>query len=206
VSNLPKIKLSVRKGANADIPLRIETGLLSFAAITAMTKSAPLRVTAPAHGVPDGWYVAIIDAKGMTSLNAADSNDIRDTEFHRVTWIDADTLDFDDISSANFKPYTSGGYLAFYAPMDLSAYTSARMDIKLRVGGDVILALSTTAGTLEIDAATSTVWIRLTDADLEAISSRDYVTDIELVHATAVDAICSADSVMSVLPEVTTSA
>jgi len=203
---LPKIKLSVRKGANADIPLRIETGSLSFAAITAMAKSAPLRVTAPAHGVPDGWYVAIIDAKGMTSLNAADSNDIRDTEFHRVTWIDADTLDFDDISSANFKPYTSGGYLAFYAPMDLSAYTSARMDLKLRVGGDVILALSTTAGTLEIDAATSTVWIRLTDADLEAISSRDYVTDIELVHATAVDAICSADSAMSVLPEVTTSA
>jgi len=203
---LPKIKLSVRKGANADIPLRIETGSLSFAAITAMTKGAPMRVTAPAHGVPDGWYVAIIDAKGMTSLNAADSNDIRDTEFHRVTWIDADTLDFDDISSANFKPYTSGGYLAFYAPMDLSAYTSARMDLKIRVGGDVILALSTTAGTLEIDAATSTVWIRLTAADLEAISSRDYVTDIELVHATAVDAICSADSVMSVLPEVTTSA
>lgn len=111
-SDLPKIKLSVRKGASADIPLRLETGTLSFAAISAMAKSAPLRVTAPGHNIRDGWYVAIVDAKGMTELNAVDSNSIRDNEFHRVTWIDANTVDFDGISSANFKTYTSGGYLA----------------------------------------------------------------------------------------------
>lgn len=202
---LPKLKLSVRKGASADIPLRIETGTLSFAAISAMSKSAPLRVTATGHNIPDGWYVAIVDAQGMDELNAADSNDISDSEFHRVTWIDGNTVDFDGISSAGFKTYTSGGYLAFYAPMSLSSYTSARMDIKTRVGGDVILALNTTDATLEIDAATSTVWISLEDDSLDAVPARDYVFDIELVHATAVDAICSAESVLTVLPEVTTS-
>ncbi len=202
---LQKLKLSVRKGASANIPLRLETGTLSFAAISAMAKSAPLRVTAPGHNLPDGWYVAIVDAKGMTELNAADSNSIRDSEFHRVTWIDADTVDFDGISAANFRTYTSGGYLAFYAPMSLASYTSARMDIKTRVGGDVILALNTTGGTLEIDAATSTVWIRLDDTSLDAVAARDYVFDLELVSASAVDAICSADSVLEVLPEVTTS-
>lgn len=204
-SDLPKIKLSVRKGASADIPLRLETGTLSFAAISAMAKSAPLRVTATGHNIPDGWYVAIVDAKGMVELNAEDSNAIRDSEFHRVTWIGADTVDFDGISSANFKTYTSGGYLAFYAPMGLASYTSARMDVKTRVGGDVILALNTTGATLEIDAATSTVWIRLEDDSLDAVPARDYVFDIELVHATAVDAICSAESVLTVQPEVTTS-
>jgi len=178
---LPKLKLSVRKGASADIPLRLETGALSFAAISAMSKSAPLRVTATGHNIPDGWYVAIVDAQGMDELNAADSNDISDSEFHRVTWIDGNTVDFDWISSAGFKTYTSGGYLAFYAPMSLSSYTSARMDIKTRVGGDVILALNTTDGTLEIDAATSTVWIRLPDDALDTVSARDYVFDIELV-------------------------
>ena len=40
---------------------------------------------------------------------------------------------------------------------------------------------------------------------LDAVPARDYVFDIELVHATAVDAICSAESVLTVLPEVTTS-
>lgn len=161
--DLPKIKLSVRKGASADIPLRLETGTLSFAAISAMAKSAPLRVAATGHNIPDGWYVAIVDAKGMTELNATDSNAIRDNEFHRITWVDADTVDFDGISSANFKTYTSGGYLAFYAPMSLTSYTSARMDVKTRIGGDVILALNTTDGTLELDDVTSTVWIRLED-------------------------------------------
>lgn len=205
IGSLPKIKLSVRKGASADIPLRLETGTMSFAAISAMEKSAPLRVTAPGHNIPDGWYVAIVDAKGMTELNASDSNAIRDSEFHRVTWIDANTVDFDGISSAGFKAYTSGGYLAFYAPMSLASYTSARMDVKTRVGGDAILALNTTDGTLEIDDATSTVWIRLEDDALDAVAARDYVFDIELVSATAVDAICSAESVLTVLPEVTTS-
>lgn len=202
---LTKLKLSVRKGSSVNLPLRLETGTLSFAAISAMAKSAPLRVTAPGHNLPDGWYVAIVDAKGMTELNASDSNSIRDSEFHRVTWIDADTVDFDGISAANFRTYTSGGYLAFYAPMSLASYTSARMDIKTRVGGDVILALNTTGGTLEIDAATSTVWIRLDDTSLDAVAARDYVFDLELVSASAVDAICSADSVLEVLPEVTTS-
>lgn len=204
-SDLPKINLSVRKGASVDIPLRLETGTLSFAAISAMAKSAPLRVTATGHNIPDGWYVAIVDAKGMTELNATDSNDIRDNEFHRVTWVDANAVDFDGISSAGFKTYTSGGYLAFYAPMSLASYTSARMDVKTRVGSDVILALNTTDGTLEIDDTTSTVWIRLEDDALDAVSAREYVFDIELVSATAVDAICSAESVFEVLPEVTTS-
>lgn len=203
--DLPKIKLSVRKGASADIPLRLETGTMSFAAISAMVKSAPLRVTATGHNIPDGWYVAIVDANGMVELNAEDSNAIRDNEYHRITWVDADTVDFDGISSANFKTYTSGGYLAFYAPMSLASYTSARMDIKTRVGGDVVLALNTAAGMLEIEDATSTLWIRLADDALDTISARDYVFDIELVGATAVDALCSADSMLTVLPEVTTS-
>lgn len=202
---LPKLKLSVRKGASTDLPLRIETGTMSFAAISAMANSAPLRVTATDHNIPDGWYVAIVDAQGMNELNAADSNDISDSEFHRITLVDANAVDFDGISSAGFKSYTSGGYLAFYAPMSLTSYTSARMDIKTRVGGDVILALNTTDGTLEIEDATSTVWIRLEDDALDAVAARDYVFDIELVSATAVDAICSAESVLTVQPEVTTS-
>lgn len=205
MGNLQKLKLSVRKGASVDIPLRIETGTLSFVEISAMSKSAPLMVTAPGHGIPDGWYVAIIDAKGMTELNAENSNSIRDSEFHRVTWIDADTIEFDYISSARFKTYTSGGYLAFYAPMDLSGYTSGRMDVKTRVGGDLMLALNTVDGTLEIEEETSTVWIRLADDALDDVSAKDYVFDIELLTATGVDALCSADSVFAVLDEVTTS-
>lgn len=204
-TSLPKLSLQARLGASTDIALRLETSELRFVAITGMAKTAPLRVTAVSHGIPDLWQAAVIDARGMTEMNAADSNAIRDAEFHQVTVVDADTVDFNGISSANFNRYTSGGFLAYYAPLDLSGYTGARMDIKRRVGGAVDLSLSTTAGTMSIDAATSTVSIALDETDLSALSARDYVFDIELIRVGGIDAICSAESVFSVLPEVTTS-
>ena len=204
-STLPKLTIHARLGASADIALRLETSVLKFVAIAGMSKTAPLRVTAPSHGIPDMWYVAVIDSRGMTEMNAADSNKIRESEFHQITAIDANTVDFLEISSAGFETYTGGGYLAYYEPLDLSGYTSARMDIKRRVGGDVDLALNTTDGTLEIEASSNTVWIRLDDTTLDALPAREYVFDIELVSATAIDAICSAESVFEVLPEVTTS-
>lgn len=204
-STLPKLTIHARLGASADIALRLETSNLRFAAITGMAKTAPLRVTAPAHGIFDQWHVAVVDAKGMTQLNAADSNAIRDSEFHQVTFVDANTIDFNGVSSAGFSTYTSGGHLAYYAPLDLSGYTSARMDIKRAVGGAIELSLKTTNGMLAIDAATSTVWIHLSAADISSLVARDYVFDIELIRAGGIDAICSAESVFSVLPEVTTS-
>lgn len=203
---LPKLTLSPRLGSTHETALRISSQTMRYSPISGMAQSAPLEIFSTAHGILDGWKVAIIGAKGMVELNASDPNDIKVSEYHRCTVIDADTVDFDGISAANFRTYTSGGYLAFYAPMSLASYTSARMDIKTRVGGEVILALNTTGGTLEIDAATSTVWIRLDDTSLDSVAARrDYVFDIELVSASAVDAICSADSVLEVLPEVTTS-
>lgn len=92
--SLPKLALSIRKGSAYMTPLRVETGNLSFAAITGMSKSAPLRVIAPAHNIPDGWYAAIVDAGGMTEFNATDSNSIQDREFRRTIRVDADTVDF----------------------------------------------------------------------------------------------------------------
>lgn len=203
--SLPQITVEARKGASETITFRIETSIKKFVAISAMTNTAPMRVTATAHHVPDQWFVAIIDAIGLTDLNAADSNDIQDDEFHQVTVIDANTLEFNGISAASFGVYATSGYIVCYEPLDLSGYTSARMDIKRKVGGAVELSLSTTAGTMSIDAATSTVSITLDETHLSALSARDYVFDIELIRVGGIDAICSADSVFTVLPEVTTS-
>ncbi|HNO35958.1 MAG TPA: hypothetical protein PKK30_16660, partial [Nitrospira sp.] len=86
---LSRLRLTVRRGASADIALRLETSAKKFAAITGMSKTAPLRVTAAGHGIPDMWYAAVIDARGMVEMNAADSNKIRESEFHQVAVIDA---------------------------------------------------------------------------------------------------------------------
>ena len=203
MKTLSTLKIEVRLGASADIPIRVETGSLTFAPIASIAKSAPVRVvTTDPHGIHDGWRAAIVDAKGMTELNA---DTVSDRDLTKVTVIDATTLDLDGISSLSFRTHTANtGAVAFYAPKDLSAYTSANMDLKKRIGGVVEANFSTTAGTLEIDVATNAVWLRLADTDTALLSARDYVFDIELTRPTGIDAICSANSIFTVFPEVTT--
>jgi hypothetical protein len=64
---LPKLTLSPRLGATHETALRISSQTMLYAQISGMAQSAPLEVTATAHGIPDGWQVAVIGAKGMTS-------------------------------------------------------------------------------------------------------------------------------------------
>ena len=192
---------SIRIGASADIQIRIETGEVEFALISSISRSAPARVvTQAAHGLLDGWRVSVVDAKGMTSIN--------DVRLNSVSVVDTTTVDLDGVSSLGMSAHTAdSGALKWYAPKDLSDYTGARMDMKRSVGGDAVLSLHTDDGTLEIDAATSSVWIRLSPTALSTagVTARDYYFDIELIRSDGVDAICAATSTVTVLPEITTS-
>lgn len=199
-----KLTLTVRRGASADIPIRVESDVLSYATITAIAQSAPVRITAASHGIPDGWRAAVMNAKGMTEINA-ENNPPKDSELRKVTVVDANTVEFNKVNSAGFRAYVSGGQLAFYTPRDLSAYSAARMDVKTKVGGEALASYHTDDGTLELDPVNEALWLRLTAAQTGAFVARSYVFDIELVRPSgAVEAICSADSVFVVLPEVTT--
>lgn len=195
----------IRRGASSDIPIRIETDVLSFVPIASISKSAPMRVvTSSTHGMPDGWRGAIVDAKGLTEMNASSS--IRDSELHRVTVINATTLDFNNVSSLNFNTHTAlTGVIAFYTPKDLSVYTSARMDLKKTVSGSIIATFSTVSSTLQIDNTAKALWLRLTAANLSAITAGQYLFDIEMVRASGVDALCTSDSTVNILNEITTS-
>lgn len=192
---------SIRIGASADIQIRIETGEVRFAPISSISRSAPARVvTQEEHGLLDGWRASVVDSKGMTSIN-----DVRPTS---VSVVDTTTVDLDGVSSLGMSAHTAdSGALKWYAPKDLSGYTGARMDLKRAVGATAVLSLHTDDGTLEIDSAASSVWIRLPATALSdaGVSARDYYFDIELIRADGVDAICAATSVATVLPEITTS-
>ena len=196
--NLP----SMRLGASADIQIRIETDEIVFAPIATIDRSAPARiVTQSAHGLLDGWRTSVVDAKGLTDLN--------DRGATRISLIDSITVDLMEVSTlgASRAHTVNSGALKWYAPKDLSDYTGARMDLKRAVGGDAVLSLHTDDGTLEIDVATSSVWIRLSPTALSdaGVTARDYYFDIELIRPDGVDAICAATSTVTVLPEITTS-
>ena len=192
---------SIRLGASTDIQIRVETDEVRFAPISSISRSAPARVvTQAAHGLLDGWRVSVIDAKGMVAIN-----DVRPTS---VSVVDTTTIDLDGVSTLGMSAHTAdSGALKWYAPKDLSGYTGARMDLKRAVGDTAVLSLHTDDGTLEIDAASSSVWVRLPETALSdaGVSARDYYFDIELIRADGVDAICAATSTVTVLPEITTS-
>lgn len=203
-SYLPTLKLQARIGDTTAIPLRLEQDAWTFASISAMSKSAPLAVTAPAHGMPGTWRAAILDAKGMIEINTA-WDELEEATLRRVTCPDANTIKFDGVSSLSFGTYVSGGVLAYRSPRDLSAYTAAKMDLKKSVGGTPALSLSLANSRLVIDNTAKSLSIALSAADKATLSSGTYYFDIELSNPSTVYAVCSAESTIEFLPEITTS-
>lgn len=200
---MQKLEISIRSGMSVHIPIRIESDSIEYVDITAMEKSAPLRVTVPNHPIPDGWRACIQNAGGMSTLNA-EWEGLRDLDLRRVVVIDANTVAFPGINASGFRTYSAGGQIAFYAPKNLSSYTAARMEVKTAVGGELLCALTITDGTLEIDAEQSAVWMHLSPTTLVDLGAGKYVFDIELTDGVDVLAVCSADSTITVLPEITT--
>lgn len=198
------LSLTVRRGAKADIPIRLESDTPAFVPITAMSQSAPIQIIAPAHGLPNGWRAAVMNAGGMIELNTP-WNRLTNASLRRIARIDADTVAFPDVNSASFRTYTGGGQLAHYPPIDLAAYNAAAMDVRSAVGETLLAHYSTADGTLELDAANAALWIRLNDAATAELPAGTLVFDIELAAvAGGTTAICAPDSTLLVLPEITT--
>lgn len=210
---MQKLNLTIRRGATIALPIRVESSELAYAPITAIQRTAPVSITATAHGIPDGWRAAVANAVGLTELNA-ENNPPKDAELRLVTRVDADTIEFNSVNAAGYRKahVASTGQLVFYKPVDLSLYTGARMECKDRVGGTRLALFATPAtvadlldGELELDSSNDTLWLRLTDEESSVIDFDKCVFDIELLRANGdVEPICTADSVLTVLPEVTT--
>lgn len=120
--------LTILQGKTFSLPIRWEVEPYVYKAVTDISQTAPVQITCVGHGVPDGWRVAVVSAKGMTQINAANTPP-KDSDYVVATVVDADTLELNTINAAGFKPYTSGGYVQYRTPKDLTGFT-ARMSIK----------------------------------------------------------------------------
>lgn len=202
-----KIALEMRKGSTIAIPLRIESQTLTYKPITGISLTAPIEIEAPGHGLADGWKAAVMNAGGTKQINAA-NNPPSDAEFRAVTVVDADTIQFNAVNATAYTAYTSGGHLVYYAPVDLSAFASARMTVKNRVGGTEIASFTTANGGLELEPATNTLWILMEAADSAAITAKKGVFDIELIDGSGNvnpdGDFCAAESTITFLHEITT--
>lgn len=149
--------ISLRKGSSLSLPIVWESNRLIYRQITAIQNTAPVRITCPLHGVPDGWPVAIANAKGLVDLNAL-GNPPRDNEFRSATFIDANTIELNLVNGAAMKAHTANtGQVVFYEPVLPVVGLKARMQIKNKVGGDVLYVLTTENGLITLDAVTKRI-------------------------------------------------
>jgi hypothetical protein len=126
------------------------------AAITAIAQSTPVLITAPGHGIPDGWPVAVYGVLGMNDINIR-AYPPEPSDLQPASVLDADTLTINDRSSATWFPYKSGGVVVFNPPVDLAGM-SAIMTLwgsPDRIGAP-LLTLTNGAG-ITIDTAAKTI-------------------------------------------------
>jgi hypothetical protein len=179
-----KQALTIIQGDTFDFPVHWETSTFEYIPIIGITQAAPAVVSATSHGVPDGWRVAIVSCKGMTQINAENSPP-RDSDLIITKVLTSDTLELNSVNASEYKAWTSGGYVQYYIPQDLTDYI-ARMDIKDKVGGTVLLALDTTNNRIVIDNAAKTITLHIDATDTAAITWKTGTYDLELEDAAGV--------------------
>ena len=115
-------------GATWNPVFRYASSVLTSKAITGITKAAPMVVTAVGHAAPDGWPAAVVSAGGMTQANAT-RYPPQGLDWKAATLLTADTVAFNKVNSADFTTYTSGGFLVYYTPVDLTTVSAAVLSI-----------------------------------------------------------------------------
>lgn len=177
-----KKDLTVLQGKTFEQIVRWETEPIAYAPITNIAKAAPAVITSAAHGIPDGWRVAVVSVKGMTQINAKNTPP-KDSDYH-VGDMDTNTVTLHDVNAADYTAYTSGGYLQYNTPHDLSGYT-ARMKIKDKAGGTVLA--STEVGDAPLDTITTavdnvlkTITVTIAASDTAAFTWTTGVYDLEI--------------------------
>lgn len=171
-----KLNLTIYQGATFEEPLRWESGTKVYKPITAITNTAPVVITAVAHGIPVGWRAKVTNVSGMKELVSAD-------EYRVVTAVTADTVEFNAVNAIGYTPYVSGGILEYNEPVDLLGYT-ARMQIRGKITDtEVILELNTENNRIVIDNASKTITITISAADTALLSFTSAVYSLELINS-----------------------
>jgi hypothetical protein len=156
--------------------------------ITSVANTAPVRLTVPSHGLPDGWRFAVSAVQGATGLNAKKSPpDAK--EYYEATVVDANTVDINNVNGMLLGAYKSGGVIQYLTPVDMTGM-SARMQIKDKVGGTELLVLTSDAGDITINPSTYTITIRIPPTVTDDITWTTGVYDLEMYNGTDVFLLC----------------
>lgn len=176
----------LQQGKTQPLVLRCETAPIIYKAITGISLAfgAP-RLDVAGHGLTNGWRAACTRVGGMKQINAG-ANPPADRDYHACTVIDAGTIEFNDVipvddNDREWAAYTSGGFLQYNTPMDLTGY-EARLQIRDKKNGAKLLFEMTTGADalISIDNTTKTVTLYFDAIDFTAMDWKKGYYELEL--------------------------
>jgi hypothetical protein len=152
---------------------------LVYLPITGMPNTAPVRLTVANHEIPDGWPVRIEGVRQPEELNSEDDS------FYFATTFSSSVIELNAVRADSWRTYTTGGLVIFNRPFDLTG-CSARMQIRDKVDGKILLTLSSDSSTdpdgeIDIDEALAALVVRLSPIVTAAIDWTRGVYDLELI-------------------------
>lgn len=181
-------QLVITQGKTLDYVIRWETAPVKRVPITGISfaTGAP-RLTAVAHGIPDGWRAYVIAVSGPSALNA-DTVPPGEDDFYQVTVVDADTVELNEVDPVDdrgrvWPAYASGGFLCYNTPVDLTGYTG-RAIFRDKIGGTALLSLTTENDGMIIDPADYTIRLVMDADDAAAIAWKKSVFEVEVESST----------------------
>lgn len=166
-----KLDLHIVQGSTLRDTLRLMQPRFEYRPITTLGGS-PLRLTVD-HGLPGKWLAWVEGVSNMQGVNRSTRE-----RPHRVTVVDAGTLEINALSAFGLNP--SGGQLIYKPPVDLTGAT-ARMQIREQVGGQVLLELSTENDGLAITGP-GTITRTLSAMQTAALAWTEAVYDLEVQY------------------------
>lgn len=166
-----RLDLSIIQGSTLRDTLRLMQPRYEYRPITGISGS-PLRLTVD-HGLPGNWLAWVEGVNGMQGVNRS----TRESP-HRVTVVDAATLEINALSAFGLNP--SGGQLIYKPPVDLTG-AEVRMQIREQVGGAVLLELTTENDGLAITGP-GTITRTLSATQTAALAWTEAVYDLEVQY------------------------
>ncbi len=166
-----KHDLHIVQGSTLSDILRLMQPRYEYRPITALGGS-PLRLTVD-HGLPGNWLAWVQGVNGMQDINRSQRE-----KPHRVIVVDESTLEINALSAFNLMP--SGGQLIYKPPVDLTG-AKARMQIRDRIGGVLLLELTTENEALAITGL-GTISRYLSNTQTAGLADADAVYDLEVEY------------------------
>lgn len=180
-------KLKITRGSTFADTLRWATSECRLIA-GSIAAAAPVVVQATAHGLPDGWFVSV---EGHPRI--AESSQFA------IKRIDADSFSLPCLNGSAFGT-TRNVVIRTNTPVDLAGYT-ARMHIRDKVGGALLLELTTENDCIVLDNSVKTISRTISAEDTADIAWKKGVYDLEMVSG---DYVIKIDSgTVEVADEVT---